>query len=105
MKDAHFAQTLFTGTPLIRLDEVPSTNTFALELLRNSPVTEGTAVVARAQAGGRGQRGNTWVSEAGKNITASIIFKPNFLDPRFQFDLTRAVALAIGDVLEKILPQ
>ncbi len=96
-------QTMFIGNQLVSLDEVDSTNTFAINLLRNSEIAEGTVVTARAQTGGRGQRGNSWHSENGKNITCTIILKPTFLSIAFQFDLTRAVALGIADLLSDLL--
>lgn len=96
--------TLFIGHHVIRLQEVESTNTFALSLLRSADAVEGTVVAAKSQTSGRGQRGNFWFSEPGKNITCSIILRPTFLDASCQFDLTRAVALAISDLLISLLP-
>ena len=96
-------QTLFIGQELIRLNEVDSTNTFALDLLRIKDVKEGAAITAQAQFQGRGQRGNFWISEPGKNITCSIILKPVFLNVTQQFDLTRAVALGIIDAVSEII--
>jgi BirA family biotin operon repressor/biotin-[acetyl-CoA-carboxylase] ligase len=95
--------TLFIGNHLVRLDEVDSTNTFALNLLRQSEIAEGTVVIARSQTAGRGQRGNTWISQEGKNLTCSIILKPVFLSVTSQFDLTRAIALGIADFLSDLL--
>lgn len=96
--------TLFIGHHVIRLQEVDSTNSFALSLLRGAEVAEGTVVSARSQLHGRGQRGNYWQSEAGKNITCSILLRPVFLDAVNQFDLNRAVALGISDMLMHLLP-
>jgi BirA family biotin operon repressor/biotin-[acetyl-CoA-carboxylase] ligase len=89
---------------VIRLQEVDSTNTFALGLVRSAEAPEGTVVSARIQNMGRGQRGNSWFSEPGKNITCSIILRPAFLDPSRQFDLIRAVALGVSDLLMNLLP-
>ncbi|MCU0432867.1 MAG: biotin--[acetyl-CoA-carboxylase] ligase [Bacteroidia bacterium] len=93
-------ETLFTGRHHIRLEEVPSTNTFALDLVRSTPVTEGTVVSAQHQTAGRGQRGNDWQSAPGENLTVSIVLRPVFLAPAAQFDLTRAVALAVAETVE-----
>ncbi|HET6992286.1 MAG TPA: biotin--[acetyl-CoA-carboxylase] ligase [Bacteroidia bacterium] len=98
------SQTLFIGNHIIKLNEVDSTNTFALSLLRGADVAEGAVITARVQTSGRGQRGNSWFSEPGKNITCSIILKPVFLDISLQFDLTRAIALGISDLLSDLLP-
>ncbi|TND09777.1 MAG: biotin-(acetyl-CoA-carboxylase) ligase BirA [Bacteroidetes bacterium] len=97
-------KTLFTGQSLLRVDTVGSTNSYALDWLRENDLAEGTVIVAQNQAGGRGQRGNSWESEPGKNLTVSFIFKPHFLQVTRQFDLTRAVSLAIADLLAVFLP-
>jgi BirA family biotin operon repressor/biotin-[acetyl-CoA-carboxylase] ligase len=97
-------QTLFIGNHIVSLGEVDSTNTFALSLLRGADIAEGAVVTAKIQTSGRGQRGNSWFSEPGKNITCSILLKPVFLAVSSQFDLTRAVALGICDVLASLLP-
>ena len=97
-------QTLFIGNHIVRLNEVDSTNTFAMGLLRGADIAEGAVVSARMQTSGRGQRGNSWFSEPGKNITCSIILKPVFLPVSQQFDLTRALALGISDLLGELLP-
>ena len=97
-------QTLFIGNNIIRLNDVDSTNSFALSLLRNTEMEEGAVITAHAQTLGRGQRGNTWFSEPGKNITCSILLKPNFLNINLQFDLTRAIALGLSDLLNDLLP-
>lgn len=57
----------------IWLDSVDSTNSEALRRLPDLP--HGTVIAAREQTAGRGQRGNTWFSEAGKNLTFSIVLK------------------------------
>ncbi|HLG02673.1 MAG TPA: biotin--[acetyl-CoA-carboxylase] ligase [Bacteroidia bacterium] len=96
---------LFIGHNIIRLSEVDSTNSYALGLIRGaSMVAEGVVVTAFHQMQGRGQRGNAWHSSAGKNITCSIILRPTFLAATAQFDLTRAVALGVSDLLKVLLP-
>jgi BirA family transcriptional regulator, biotin operon repressor / biotin---[acetyl-CoA-carboxylase] ligase len=92
------------------MEQVPSTNIFMLEQLQesgsgnvNSPqkplFTEGAVVYTYHQTAGRGQYGNRWESEAGKNIAMSILLKPRFLEARQQFELNKAVSLAVHDVL------
>lgn len=94
------ANTLFTGQKLVYVPECHSTNAEALTLLQNSPqVTEGTVIITDNQTAGRGQRGNTWESEAGKNLTFSLILKPTFLHPKDQFKLNMAVSLGLYDYL------
>ena len=58
---------------IIWLDTIDSTNS---EAKRRLPELEsGTVLAAREQTAGRGQRGNTWFSEPGKNLTFSIVLK------------------------------
>lgn len=97
--------TLFVGQRIIRLDQVDSTNNFAMGLLKGMPLEEGAVITTARQTRGKGQRGNSWESQPGQNVTCSIVFRPTFLDPGKQFDLTRAISLALTDVLLDIIPQ
>ena len=96
-------QTLFIGKNLLFLHEVESTNTYAMNLLRNVNVIEGTIVYTDNQTKGRGQRGTVWSSNTGQNIISSIILKPTFLSIENSFYLSKITALAIYDVLTDIL--
>ncbi|HTL81015.1 MAG TPA: biotin--[acetyl-CoA-carboxylase] ligase [Bacteroidia bacterium] len=102
--DAPNPGTLFVGSQVIRLPEVDSTNSYALRMIRNTTVQEGCVVRADFQSNGRGQRGAEWKGERGKNIACSVIFKPVFLEVDQQFDLTRAVALAVADMFTEYFP-
>lgn len=97
-------ETLFTGRHLIRLEAVASTNTFLQEYLKANTLPEGAVVISDQQFDGRGQRGNTWESETGKNLTFSLLWKPTFLPINYQFDLNRITALAIAETLRSVLP-
>lgn len=91
---------LFVGQNLVTLKEVGSTNNYLKELLSNSkPVAEGTVIMAESQYAGRGQQQNRWHSEAGKNLTFSLLLQPNFLPLNQQFDLTRAISLGVVSAL------
>jgi len=96
-------ETLFIGRNLLFLHEVESTNTYAMNLLRNVNAIEGTVVYTDNQTKGKGQRGAAWVSETAQNITASVILKPNFLSIDNTFYLSKISALAVYDVLAEIL--
>jgi len=97
-------ETLFIGKNLLFLHEVESTNTYAMNLLRNVNVTEGTVVYTDNQTSGKGQRGAVWSSEIAQNITTSIVLKPQFLSIDNAFYLSKISALAVYDVLAEILP-
>ncbi|MBC3538454.1 biotin--[acetyl-CoA-carboxylase] ligase [Rufibacter sediminis] len=86
------------------MPECASTNTEAHELLYKNGATDGCVIVAGAQTGGRGQRGNAWDVEPDKNITLSVILKPTFLEAQHQFSLNIAVSLAALDLLQEYLP-
>lgn len=57
-------------------------------------------IAARNQTAGRGQRGNHWEAEPGKNLTFSLVVKPLFLHPSLQFSISEATALAIVALLQ-----
>lgn len=93
---------LFIGQNLITLKEVNSTNTFLKDALsKSTPLYEGTVILAEKQNAGRGQAGNSWHSEAGKNLTFSILLNPTFLPLERQFDLNKAISLGLNDVLNR----
>ena len=82
-------------TDIIYLDRVDSTNAYAKKLLNGSSAGEGTVVWAGEQYAGRGLGENTWHSQAGLNLTFSLILEPLFLQPDNLFCLNKAVALAV----------
>lgn len=96
--------TLFTGKNRIELDLIDSTNNYAKELLATQKPVEGTVIFAHQQHSGRGQMGNSWKTEPGKNLTASFIFYPNFLAAEEQFYLNMAISLAVKDFCESLQP-
>ena len=96
-------QTLFIGQSLVELEEVPSTNSYASELLRQTLLPEGFTVLASNQTSGRGERGSSWENEPYKNLTFSIVLYPHFLLPKNQFALNQAITLGIYDYVKLIL--
>jgi BirA family biotin operon repressor/biotin-[acetyl-CoA-carboxylase] ligase len=94
----------FTGKNFILLDRVSSTNSYVQELLsKSTPLEEGSVIMAVEQSAGRGQMGNFWEAETGKNLTFSILYKPDSLAIEDQFYLSMAISLGICDFLEKQL--
>ena len=83
-------------------DSLESTNKYC-ELLDLTTVGEFAVICAKEQTAGIGQRGNCWHSEAGKNLTFSIVLKPTFLAFENQYALTKAVSLGIVDALEGLI--
>lgn len=93
------ANTLFVGKNVFFVPECHSTNTLALDFAQNRDTPEGSVVITHHQTAGRGQRGNSWVTDAGKNLTLSIILRPGFLPVIDQFELNIMTSLAVSDVL------
>lgn len=85
------------------LDSCASTST---ELLREGADTpHGTVLAAVEQTAGRGQRGNSWEAEPGKNLTFSMLLRPANIPAHRQFEMSMIVSLAITDVLAENLPK
>lgn len=96
-------ETLFIGRNLIFLPQVNSTNSYAIEMLKNVNPVEGTVVHTADQTDGRGQRGSVWKTEKTSNLTASLIVRPTFLDLKNQHYLYQISALACYDALAELL--
>ncbi|MCL2025365.1 MAG: biotin--[acetyl-CoA-carboxylase] ligase [Leptospirales bacterium] len=60
---------------IIRFDTIDSTNTYALENIRELP--HNTIIIADTQTKGRGQRGRSWVSDSSENLYLSFVIKPD----------------------------
>ncbi|MBQ3259934.1 MAG: biotin--[Alistipes sp.] len=80
---------------IYRFDILGSTNDEA----RNPAYHEGDIVIAERQTAGRGQRGHTWESAEGQNLTFSLILEPRFLPVNEQFLLSEVLALGLVDTL------
>ncbi|KEQ28900.1 biotin biosynthesis protein BioC [Pedobacter antarcticus 4BY] len=95
--------TSFVGQNLIKLSAVDSTNSFMKGIMSNSePLPEGTVIMADNQYGGRGQAGNTWYAEPGKNLTFSVLLRPDFITPDQQFRLNMVVSTALMHTLREL---
>jgi BirA family biotin operon repressor/biotin-[acetyl-CoA-carboxylase] ligase len=97
------ANTIFTGKTLVYLPTCHSTNDYARRLLTEENPLEGTLVITPEQTAGKGQRGNTWESQVGTNLTFSLIYKPSFLNLGDQFYLNIISSLAVRDTVAKFL--
>ena len=61
------------GQSLFVFEELPSTNTYALKLGKNT-MPQGTVILADSQTVGRGRLQRSWFSPPGANIYGSVIF-------------------------------
>jgi len=87
---------------IIKLSATTSTNDFLKDLCKIQKMKNFTVVVAENQTQGKGQRGNIWVSQTGKNLTFSVLYKNNAYLEGSVFDLNVAVCVSVIEVLEKI---
>lgn len=88
---------MIIGSKIIFRNNLSSTNTHAIQLLSQEKPVEGTIITTDFQTAGRGQPGNFWESEAGKNLLFSTILYPETVSPSEQFILSMAVSLGISD--------
>ena len=86
--------------PLVHINETNSTNNYLQSLCSEQKVEELTVVVADFQTSGRGQRGNSWESDPGKNLLFSTVIFPEFLEARRQFLISQVISLAIKEELD-----
>lgn len=88
----------------ILLVSVDSTNNEARRRLdNNDELPEISVIIADEQTSGRGQRGNSWEAEAGKNLLFSIVCHPDFLKASEQFVLSQAIALAVALTVNEVV--
>lgn len=85
--------------PLESVKELPSTNDYLAQLCKESKAKEFYTVIAENQTNGKGQRGNSWEAESGKNLTFSIVLYPTALEAREQFCLSMLAALSCHEAL------
>lgn len=87
---------------IMRFAELPSTSTYVRE--NAGLLGQFACVTADFQTAGRGQRGNGWESEPGKNLLFSMLwFPPEELHPSRQFLISKAVSLAVAEVVDSLL--
>ena len=83
----------------ILLHETASTNTYLSLMAAMLPSR--TVIYTHNQTAGRGQRGNSWEAEPGKNLTFSMLVKDIAVRPDEQFYISMAVSLAVVDFLKQ----
>ena len=98
------ANTLFLGKDIHFLPDCHSTNDMALQALRQKEAGEGSIFITNHQTRGKGQRGNSWETKPGENLTFSVVLQPKFLDLSEQFLLNIAISNAIRRCLQEYVP-
>lgn len=85
---------------IIKLDAIDSTNHFLKALSAQERCENFTVVSAESQIEGKGQRGSGWASEAGKNLTFSILYNQKSEGITSLFTLNIIVALSVVEALK-----
>lgn len=90
---------------IVYLDEIASTNTYLKSLMENSEkeLPRLFTVATHSQTEGRGQRGNTWLSEKGKNLTISILLKPKTINVSKSFYISELASLCVARTIANYL--
>ncbi|HBE42358.1 MAG TPA: biotin--[acetyl-CoA-carboxylase] ligase [Bacteroidales bacterium] len=94
---------MIIGSEILYYDSLNSTNTTASLMLREKELPEGTVIRTDFQTAGKGQHGNRWESERGKNLLLSIILYPSSVSPDEQFLISMIISLGICDFLRRYL--
>lgn len=87
---------------IIKIDTVKSTNDELKKIISTEELPEGSLLWAKNQENGRGMGSNTWESEAGKNLTFSLLLRPSFLEASDMFLISKAISLGIIDYLNSL---
>jgi BirA family biotin operon repressor/biotin-[acetyl-CoA-carboxylase] ligase len=90
---------------IIVLEKVDSTNNYAMGLIREGVLMNGSGVFAREQFAGKGRRGKTWASGSGENIILSIALEMGWQSLLHQFPLSVSTALACHDLISPIIKE
>ena len=86
---------------LIKLNAIDSTNEY-IKKNRDFLSEKDLCVITFNQTEGKGQRGNTWVSEPGSNLCISLYFSDLNISFKDQFNLNMLVSLKIIDILNSL---
>jgi BirA family biotin operon repressor/biotin-[acetyl-CoA-carboxylase] ligase len=89
---------------LIHLSETESTNRFLQTVSETEELPSGSVVLADYQTAGRGQTGNSWESEAGQNLTFSVLFRPVDAPANRPFVISEMASLCVKYTLDRYLP-
>lgn len=101
----HFNKNQNIGDAYLFFNSIPSTHSYAMELLSHHFPQHGTVISADFQEAGKGQQEKNWFSDKGKNILLSIILFPDNIVPSKLFLMNMAVSLAVRKSMLDDYPQ
>ena len=83
-------------------ESIGSTNTFAKEYARANPISEnGIIIAADGQTAGRGRLGRSFLSDTGRGLYLTYLFKPTLSADKI-IHLTTCAAVAVCSVLDEL---
>ncbi len=94
----HLGETESVGKSIECFESIGSTNTY-LKTLEDAP--DGLVAVAQEQTAGRGRRGRSFESAAGKGIYLSVLLRPQ-MEASALLSLTGLGAVAVCDAVERV---
>lgn len=89
-----------SGFEVMEYEELSSTNTMAEEIPL-SELEDKQVILTYRQTQGRGQVGNTWESAPDRNISMTIILRPDRLQAGKQFAISMVIALGCLDFIQE----
>ena len=88
---------------MIELNKVDSTtSTSTLMAAEQEKYGHGAVLYCREQTAGRGQRGNSWEAEPGKNLCFSVMMRPKHVAPKDSYYLSMAVSVGLVKALRHV---
>lgn len=93
-----------TKPDYIFVEETNSTNDLLRVKLKESNLPELQVAYTDFQMAGRGQTGNSWESEKGKNLLFSVLFYPQHIALEQHFIMSELIAVSVAEVLNEITP-
>ncbi len=87
---------------IIKVNATESTNSLAREWFQSNINETPFCIITRDQIAGRGQRGTSWVSNRGENLTMSVVYSKPQVEISKQFLLSASVSLAVLDALKDL---
>ncbi len=87
------------GETIIELNEIDSTNNYAMRLVNEGMAEHGLTIRADFQTHGKGQHGNVWLAEESKNLLCSVILDTKGFEIEQQFLLNCLTCICITEVL------
>lgn len=83
---------------IIRYDTIDSTNNEACRLIESGGIEKTTVLISDFQTSGKGAGSNKWESEEGKNLTFTVILKPDIAIEK-QFYMNKLLSVALCDFI------